>query len=136
MINFKVGILGAGKIAGTIADTLNDLDAFEAYAVASRDQAKADAFGAEHGITKCYGSYEALIADPDVELIYIATPHSHHAEQAKLCLRAGKPVLVEKAFSYNASTTEEVLKISEETGIFCGEALWIRFMPMYRILVE
>lgn len=136
MINFKVGILGAGKIAGTIADTLQALDAFEAYAVASRDQQKADAFGAEHGIEKCYGSYEALIADPDVELIYIATPHSHHAEQAKLCLRAGKPVLVEKAFSYNAATTEEVLKLSEETGVFCGEAMWIRFMPMYRILAE
>lgn len=136
MINFKVGILGAGKIAGTIADTLQALDAFEAYAVASRNQQKADAFGAEHGIEKCYGSYEALIADPDVELIYIATPHPHHAEQAKLCLRARKPVLVEKAFSYNAATAEEVLKLSEETGVFCGEAMWIRFMPMYRILAE
>ena len=94
MINFKVGIMGAGKIAGVIADTLKDLDAFEAYAIASRDTEKAAAFAKEHGVTKYYGSYEELVADPDVELIYIATPHSHHAEHAKLCLNAGKPVLV------------------------------------------
>ena len=111
MINFKVGIMGAGKIAGVIADTLKDLDAFEAYAIASRDTEKAAAFAKEHGVTKYYGSYEELVADPDVELIYIATPHSHHAEHAKLCLNAGKPVLVEKAFSYNAATTEEVLNL-------------------------
>ena len=80
MINFKVGIMGAGKIAGVIADTLRDLDAFEAYAIASRDTEKAEAFAKEHGVTKYYGSYEELVADPDVELIYIATPHSHHAE--------------------------------------------------------
>ncbi len=69
MINFKVGIMGAGKIAGVIADTLKDLDAFEAYAIASRDTEKAAAFAKEHGVTKYYGSYEELVADPDVELI-------------------------------------------------------------------
>lgn len=136
MINFKVGIMGAGKIAGVIADTLKDLDAFEAYAIASRDTEKAAAFAKEHGVTKYYGSYEELVADPDVELIYIATPHSHHAEHAKLCLNAGKPVLVEKAFSYNAATTEEVLNLAKEKNLFCGEAMWIRFMPMYRLMAE
>ena len=136
MINFKVGILGAGKIAGVIADTLNKLDAFEPYAIASRDQEKADAFGAEHGVTKCYGSYEALIEDPDVELVYVATPHAYHAKHAKMCLNAGKPVLVEKAFSYNAHSTKEVMELSEQKGIFCGEAMWIRFMPMYKLLLE
>ncbi len=134
MINFKVGIMGAGKIAGKIADTLNKLDAFEPYAIASRDIEKANTFGEEYNIEKRYGSYEELIADPDVELIYIATPHSHHAEQAKLCIEAGKPVLVEKAFSYNAATAEEVLKLSEEKNVFAGEAMWIRFMPMYQAL--
>lgn len=136
MINFKVGILGAGKIAGIIADTLRDLDAFEAYAVASRDLDKAKEFGKTHGIETCYGSYEELAADPEVELIYIATPHSHHAEHAKLCLNAGKPVLVEKAFSYNAKTTEEVLTLAKEKGLFCGEAMWIRYMPMYQLLID
>lgn len=136
MINFKVGIMGAGRIAGIIADTLKELDAFEAYAIASRDLDRATAFGKDHNITKCYGSYEELAADPDIELIYIATPHSNHAELAKLCLNAGKPVLVEKAFSYDAKTTEEVLKLSEEKGIFCGEAMWIRFMPMYHLMTE
>lgn len=136
MINFKVGIMGAGKIAGTIADTLNRLEAFEPYAVASRDIEKANAFGEEYDIEKRYGSYEELVADPEVELIYIATPHSHHAEQAKMCIEAGKPVLVEKAFSYNAATAEEVLKLSEQKNVFAGEAMWIRFMPMYQALAE
>lgn len=134
MINFKVGIIGAGNIAGTIADTLHKLDAFEPYAIASRDIDRANAFADEHNIEKRYGSYDELIDDPDIELVYIATPHSHHAKQAKRCIEAGKPVLVEKAFSYDAATTAEVLKLSEEKNVFVGEAMWIRFMPMYQAL--
>ena len=136
MINFRVGILGAGKIAGIIADTLNKLDGFEPYAIASRDLKKANEFADEYNIVKRYGSYEELAQDPDVELIYIATPHSHHAEQAKMCINAGKPVLVEKAFSYDAKTTEEVLKLSEEKQVFAGEAMWIRFLPMYHLMID
>lgn len=136
MINFKVGIMGAGSIAGTIADTLNKLDAFEPYAIASRDIERANAFADKYNIENRYGTYEELIADPEVELIYIATPHSHHAEQAEMCIKAGKPVLVEKAFSYNAATTEEVLKLSEERNVFAGEAMWIRFLPMYQALAD
>ena len=136
MINFRVGILGAGKIAGIIADTLNKLDAFEPYAIASRDIDKANEFGDKYNIEKRYGSYEELANDPDVELIYIATPHSHHAEQAKMCLNAGKPILVEKAFSYNAATTEEVLNLAKEKKLFAGEAMWIRFLPMYKLMIE
>lgn len=136
MINFRVGILGAGKIAGIIADTLNKLDAFEPYAIASRDIDKANEFGDKYNIEKRYGSYEELANDPDVELIYIATPHSHHAEQAKMCLNAGKPILVEKAFSYNAATTEEVLNLAKEKKLFSGEAMWIRFLPMYKLMIE
>lgn len=135
MINFKVGILGAGTIAGTIADTLNKLDAFEPYAIASRDLAKANEFGDKYNVQKRYGSYEELVNDPDVELIYIATPHSHHAEQAKMCINAGKPVLVEKAFSYDAISTEEVLNLAKEKNVFVGEAMWSRFLPMYKQLV-
>lgn len=136
MINFKVGILGAGRIAGTIADTLNKMDAFEPYAIASRDLNKANEFGDKYEIEKRYGSYEELINDPDVELIYIATPHSHHAEQAKMCINAGKPVLVEKAFSYNHDTAAEVFKLSEEKKVFCGEAMWMRYLPIYKALYD
>lgn len=136
MITFKIGVMGAGNIAAKVVDTLNRLDAFEVHAIASRDLAKANQFGDTYHVEKRYGSYQELVEDPDVELIYIATPHSHHAEQAKMCIEAGKPVLVEKAFSYNAKTTEEILKLSEEKGVFCGEAMWIRFMPMYRLLSE
>jgi predicted dehydrogenase len=136
MINFKVGIIGAGKIAGTIADTLNQLDAFEPYAIASRDIDKANEFADKYSIEKRYGSYQEIMQDEDVELIYIATPHSNHAELAKQCLEAGKPCLVEKAFSYNAETAKEVMDLSEEKNIFCGEAMWIRYMPAYKFLCQ
>ena len=136
MIEFKVGILGAGKIAGVVADTLNKLDAFCPYAIASRDIDKANEFGDTYNIEKRYGSYEELANDPDVELIYIATPHSHHAEQAKMCINAGKPVLVEKAFTSDMESAIEVMKLSEDKGVFCGEAMWIRFLPMYLRLID
>lgn len=136
MINFKVGILGAGSIAGTIAQTLNELDAFEPYAIASRDSKKAEAFGDKYNINKRYGSYEELLADPDVELVYIATPHAFHAQQAKMCIEAGKPCLVEKAFTHNAATAEEVFELSESKNVFCAEAMWTRCLPMYHLIME
>lgn len=136
MITFKIGILGAGNIAGTVADTLDKLEGFEPYAVASRDISKANEFGDKYGITKRYGSYQELVNDPDVELIYIATPHSHHAEQAKMCINAGKPVLVEKAFSYNAATALEVIKLAQEKKVFCGEAMWLRYSPIMRLTCD
>lgn len=136
MIDFKVGIMGAGKIAGVVADTLNQVATFEPYAIASRDINKANEFGDKYNIEKRYGSYEELVNDPDVELIYIATPHSHHAEQAKMCINAGKPVLVEKAFSYNAATAKEVLDLAKEKNVFCGEAMWIRYLPMYIVIMD
>lgn len=136
MLDFRVGIMGAGKIAGVVADTLNQLNQFTPYAIASRDINKANEFGDKYNIEKRYGSYEELVNDPDVELIYIATPHSEHAAQAKMCLEAGKPVLVEKAFSYDSVTTAEIINLSEEKNIFCGEAMWVRFLPMYRMLLQ
>ncbi len=136
MINFKVGIIGAGSIAATVADTLTKLDAFEPYAIASRDKAKAEEFAKAHGCTKAYGSYEELVNDAEVELVYIATPHAFHAEQAKMCINAGKPCLVEKAFSYNAASAKEVLELAEAKKIFCGEAMWIRFNPLYKLAAK
>ena len=130
MITFKVGILGAGHIAGEVAECLNNLSGFTPYAVASRDEAKSTAFAVTHQIEKSYGSYEELIADPNVELVYIATVNSTHAELAKKCIEAGKPCLVEKPFSYNMATAREVIDLAREKKVFCGEALWTRYMPL------
>ena len=99
MERFKVGIIGAGHIARKMAHTLRDMEGVEPYAVASRNQENAEGFACEWGFTRAYGSYEDLADDPEVQLIYIATPHSHHFEQARMCLEKGKPVLCEKAFN-------------------------------------
>ena len=136
MVEFKVGIIGAGVIAGRIADTLNQVDGICPYAIGSRDIDKANAFGDEHNIEKRYGSYEELVNDPDVELVYVATPHAFHAEQAKLALNAGKPVLVEKSFTCDGASAEEVINLAREKKLFCGEAMWIRFLPMYKIVMD
>ena len=101
MKKFKIGIIGAGHIAIKMASTLNAMQSAEPYGIAARDRSKAEAFAAAHNITKAYGSYEALADDPDVDLIYIATPHSLHYTHARMCLERGKAVLCEKAFTAN-----------------------------------
>ncbi len=136
MITFQLGILGCGKIADKVAETLTELEGFTVKACAAREEDRAKAFAERHGIEKAYGSYEELIRDPDVELIYITTVNSNHAELAKLCLEGGKPVLVEKPFSYNLVTAEEVLKLSEEKKLFCGEAMWLRYVPMIQLICD
>ena len=122
----KVGIIGAGGIAVTMARTLNQMEDATAYAVASRSLEKAETFAKEHQVEKAYGSYEEMLQDPEVELVYVATPHSHHYECMKLALCYGKPVLCEKAFTANAEQAEEILSISEEKKLFVGEAMWTR----------
>ena len=114
----KVGIIGAGGIAVTMAKTLNEMEDARAYAVASRTREKAEEFARKNQVEKAYGAYEELFADPEVELIYIATPHSHHYQYMKMALEYGKPVLCEKAFTANAKQAEEIIRISEEKGIF------------------
>lgn len=126
----KVGILGAGNIGGVMARTLNGMKEAQAYAVASRSQEKAEKFAEKFGIPKAYGSYEELAADPEVELIYVATPHSHHYSHMKLCLEHRKPVLCEKAFTQNAAQAEEILNLARREKIFCAEAIWTRYMPL------
>ena len=108
----------------------------ELYAVASRDEDKAIRFAREHGVRRAYGSYEELLADPAVELVYIATPHSHHAEQMKQCIHAGKPVLCEKAFTATVLQASEVLTLSKVKGVYVAEAIWTRYMPSRRIINE
>ena len=132
----NVAILGAGRIAHTMADTLTQMAEgslysswIHPYAVAARDITRAQAFADQWHFDKAYGSYEELTADPDVDLVYIATPHSLHAEQAILCMKAGKNVLVEKSFTANAGQAREALAVAEETGMLCTEAIWTRYMP-------
>lgn len=97
MEKFRIGIIGAGHIAIKMAHTLNAMTTAEAYGVAARDLAKAEAFAAEHNVARAYGNYEALADDPDIDLIYIATPHSLHYAHTRMCLERGKAVLCEKA---------------------------------------
>ena len=136
MENFKVGIIGAGHIARKMAHTLRDMKGVEPYAVASRNFENAQGFAYEWGFTRAYGSYDELVNDPNVQLIYIATPHSHHFEQAKMCLEKGKPVLCEKAFTANAREAETLIRISQEKQVFLTEAIWTRYMPFSKTLRE
>ena len=93
-------------------------------------------FAKEQGFERAYGSYEELMDDPKVDLIYIATPHAFHFEQAKACILKGKPVLCEKAFTANAAQAEELLKLAEEKQVFIAEAIWTRYLPMSRTIAE
>ena len=136
MERFKVGIIGAGHIARKMAHTLRDMEGVEPYAVASRNQENAEGFASEWGFTRAYGSYEDLADDPEVQLIYIATPHSHHFEQARMCLEKGKPVLCEKAFTANAEQAETLIRLSKEKQVFLTEAIWTRYMPFSETLRE
>lgn len=125
----KIGILGAGRIAAIMAQTIGQMDEAICYAVAARDQVRAEEFAKAYGFEKAYGSYEELVKDSEVELIYIATPHSHHYEHAKLCIEHGKAVLCEKAFTRNAKEAKEILSLAKEKKVFITEAIWTRFMP-------
>ena len=130
----RVGIIGTGWIAEKAAITLNGLTECEAYAVGSRTLEKAEAFANKWHIAKAYGSYSELIADPDVDLIYIGTPHSHHYDVTREALLADKPCLVEKAFMANARQTQEILTIAHERRVFLAEAIWTRYQPAVDIV--
>ena len=134
MDKMKVGIIGTGWIAEKAAITLNGLKACEAYAVGSRSQDTADAFAKKWNIPRAYGSYSELIADPEVDLIYVGTPHSHHYDVTKEALLGGKPCLVEKAFMANARQTEEIIKLAKERGVFLAEAIWTRYQPAVKMI--
>lgn len=127
----KVGIIGAGWIAEKMAISLHSKkNDCECYAIASRDIEKAKAFAQKWDIEKAYGSYEELVQDPNVDLVYIATPHSHHYQHSRLALEHGKPCLVEKAFTANVREAKELIALAKEKGIFITEAIWTRYMPL------
>ena len=130
------GIIGAGRIAQKMAYTIMNMPEVNMYAIASRSIEKAMEYKEKYNMQVAYGSYEELVKDENVDVIYIATPHSFHYEQVKLCLENGKHVLCEKAFTANAKQAEELIKLSEKTGLFLGEAMWTRFMPLIYKLEE
>lgn len=127
---FKLGIIGAGWIAEKMAAALAPLEDYCVYAIASRSIEKAEAFAKKWNVPKAYGSYEEMVSDPDVDLVYIATPHSHHHAHAMLALEHGKHVLVEKAFTANAAEAAGLLETARTKGLFITEAIWTRYMPL------
>ncbi len=132
----NIGIMGAGNIASVMAETIKRMKGVRLYAVASREKIRAEVFAGKHGCKKAYGSYEELAKDSKIDLIYVATPHSEHFENAKLCLINGKPVLCEKAFTANAYQAEELFRIAQENGVFITEGMWTRYMPMLTTIRE
>jgi predicted dehydrogenase len=133
-IPVRWGILGTGGIATTFVTDLRLTDSGVAVAVGSRSQGSADRFADEFGIANRHASYELLVADPDVEVIYVATPHPMHHDDAILALRAGKHVLVEKPFTMNAAEAREIVRVAREHGLFAMEAMWTRFLPHVAII--
>lgn len=134
MKKVKLGILGAGKISTTVAATLVQLEELEVLAVASRSLEKAEAFAGQFGIPRAYGSYEQMLQDPEIELVYIATPHSHHYAHMLLAISHGKAVICEKAFTLNAAQAREVREAAQNAGVYCAEAIWPRYMPSRKMI--
>ncbi|MDB5018201.1 MAG: hypothetical protein JWQ84_3033 [Mucilaginibacter sp.] len=132
MKTIRWGILGAGRIAGKFASDLKLVQDAELIAVGSRSQATADKFGQEFGIKYCHSSYEALVQNPEVDVIYIATPHVYHHENALLCLQHKKAVLCEKPFAMNTRQAAEMIATAKENKVFLMEALWTKFHPHYK----
>jgi predicted dehydrogenase len=130
------GILGCGRIAGKFASDLLHVEDAQLVAVASRDQQKSAAFAAQYPAKNIHGSYEDLVNDPEVDIIYIATPHSHHFEHTMLCLSHNKNVLCEKAFAINAAQAKTMIAEAEKRNVFLMEALWSKFLPHYNKVKE
>ncbi|MGN6413225.1 Gfo/Idh/MocA family protein [Flexivirga sp.] len=128
------GILAPGGIATAFARALLAETGQQIVACGSRSITRAREFASQFGGFTAYGSYEELVADPHVDVVYVASPHSAHREHALLALRAGKPVLVEKAFTRNATEAAEVLDEARQRGLFCMEAMWSRFLPRYDVV--
>jgi predicted dehydrogenase len=127
-------VLAPGGIANVFADAVHEGTRSRVVAVGSRSADRAREFAGRHGVERAHGSYADLVADPDVDAVYVASPHSEHHEHALLALRAGKPVLVEKAFTRNLPEAEEVLATAEAAGLLAAEAMWSRYLPHYDVV--
>lgn len=132
MDKVKTGILGAGHMSGKIMHTMYEVKNIMPVAIASRNKERAEKFAKKYKLEKFYGSYMEMLKDPEIHLVYIATPPSEHFNQMKMCLDMGKAVFCEKPFTMTAQEAEEILKLAEEKNIFAGEAVWTRYMPLYK----
>ena len=130
-MKIRWGILACGRIAKKFAADLNLLDDAELIAVASRDKQRAVEFSKEFPAKYAFGSYQELVEHPEVDVIYIASPHAQHHEHTLLCLNHGKAVLCEKAFAINSRQATEMVELARRKNIFLMEALWSRFLPHY-----
>lgn len=130
----NIGILGTGSIAERMSATINKMNNAHLYAVASRTAEKAKSFSERYHIENYYATYEELVKDKNIDLVYIATPHSRHYEDCMMCLENGKNVLCEKAFTANAKQAEKVFEYAKSHNVFVSEAIWTRFMPMRFVL--
>jgi predicted dehydrogenase len=128
--SIRWGILGAGGIAATVGPEIAAAEGNDVAAVGARDLDRAAALADRVGAPRSYGSYAELVADPDVDVVYIATTHGQHHEHALLCLQAGKPILVEKAFTLNARQAREVIAEARARQLFCMEGMWMRLNPL------
>ena len=126
------GILSTGVIAKNFAETTKKMGDVRILAVASRTMESANAFADAHAIERRYDSYEALARDPDVDIVYVATPHSRHYEDMKLMIAGGKHVLCEKSFTTDAAQAREIYALAKEKGVFVMEAFWTKLIPVYR----
>jgi predicted dehydrogenase len=132
MKKYKWGILAPGKMSAKFTKGIKLLKNAELYGVGSRDLQRAILFARDYGFRKYYGSYEELAADPRLEIIYIASPHSHHFEHTMLCLKNGKHVICEKAFAINSKEVEVMISEAKKRNLFLMEALWPPFQPFYK----
>lgn len=136
--NIKWGIIGLGGIANKLAEAVKKMKGVELVAVASRTKEKSEDFGKKYGvpINKCYGSYDEIVKDNDVDVIYIAVPHVFHKDISILCLKSGKAVLCEKPVTISEEEIKEVIKVAEENNQFFMEAMKTRFLPINRKVKE
>lgn len=129
---YKWGILAPGKMSAKFTRALKLLRNVELYSVGSRDTERAREFAKEFGFRKYFGSYEELVADPDLDIVYIASPHSHHMEHTMLCLKYRKAILCEKALAINSNEVKKMTDEAARQKVFMMEALWPPFQPVYK----
>ncbi|MFJ8688474.1 Gfo/Idh/MocA family protein [Micromonospora wenchangensis] len=130
------GILSTGNIAGRFAEDLRLVPGAELVAVGSRTLGSAEEFAGRHGADRAYGSWAELAADDGLDAIYVATPHAAHHEAARICLEAGRAVLLEKPFTLDLATSTELVELARARGVFLMEAMWMRCNPLILRLVE
>ena len=132
----KWGILGPGRIAKKFVLGLRQIETAELYAVASRSLERATEFAKEEGAEKAYGSYQEMLQDPELDVVYIATPHVFHFEQTLLCLKNKKAVLCEKPFAINKQQVEEMIATAKQEQVFLMEAMWTQLLPHFQYVMN